>query len=213
MRRVRLKTAPRKFNFRPQFKGSIEGFLVNQITKQHWRVAKVMSKEDLYQDGVLYFIMLRARYTGIVDNPAWFMSLYSRAFRNHIHDIARVQEKLNLSEPLPEDLSSFHFTSDVDGTEEDTAHSFDNAPQEVLEVVALFLNAPSELWLVLSKAWNARGNRKKKSQTLIAQALGKGEDFDARQLVHDFLDGIEGEEGPVRPPQVKRRLTKPKVSK
>lgn len=185
MKKVRLQK--RTLRFRPQFKGPIEGYLVNTINRNYWRVEKVMSREDLYQDGVMIFCLVRTRYARIVDNPAWFMSLYKRALNNHIHDVARVQRKLSEQDALPDQIEST--TDSIEAAE--VAGLFEQAPPEVAEIVRLFLYAPVEVWQVLSKAWNARGNRAKKGKETIARALGKSDDFDARKVVHKYLDGYE----------------------
>lgn len=187
-RRLRLQKPG--FGYRLQFKGPVEGFLVNTIRKNAWRVERVMGKKDLYQDGVLIFCLLRRRYQGVVDNPRWFMSLYKTSLHNHIHDVSKVQTKLLQQHSLPDDML------DAEGEDESLFHVdaltlFDRAPTEIREIVRLFMDAPTEFWVVLSKSWNARGHRRNSGRRLIADALGKPKDFDAREVLHKYLSGDE----------------------
>ena len=183
--KVRLKN--RRLRFRPSFKGPIEGYLVNSIQKNLWRVDQVMTREDLYQDGLMIFCLIRQRYAHLVDNPKWFMALYKRALSNHIHDISKVQTKLAQLVELPIDIED----STPSMAEAEAIGLLADAPPEVSDVVRLFLHAPSEWWTVLSRAWNARGSRRKSARRVIAGALGREEGFDARRVVHAYLNGSE----------------------
>lgn len=168
----------------PLFRGAIQGHLINTINRDLWRVDQVMTREDFYQDGLLIFHMLCKRYT-CVDNPKWFMSLYKASLRNHIHLVSRVQTRLRSQSTSVDLLQACSSAQE----EVEAIESFDNAPDEILEIVRLFLTAPTEVWDLLSTAWNAKGNRRKKGKRLIARCLCKEDDYDAKRVLHHYLDG------------------------
>lgn len=63
--------------FRPRFGGPIEGHAVNTIKRWYPRLADQMEFEDLLQEAWVVFLRCQARYGGTVDNPRWFMALFS----------------------------------------------------------------------------------------------------------------------------------------
>lgn len=93
--RVRLKYTPR-------YDGPIEGFVVNFIRKNIWRVPSYLTEEDLMQESHLLFWKLKTLYTQ-VDNPKWFMTLYKTAFSNRINDLSNRKSK-SVDECLESDM-------------------------------------------------------------------------------------------------------------
>lgn len=75
MYRVRLLSGNRHHQFKPQWKGPIEGYTVNQASDALWRMHGLYDMSDLIGEGQLIFAKLEEDYRH-VDNAAWFMSLY-----------------------------------------------------------------------------------------------------------------------------------------
>lgn len=73
--------------FVPQWEGSIEGWTINYINKNLWRVQPEHDIDDLYQDGYMFFLECKRRYPQVID-PPHFMRLYQTCLRNHITDLA-----------------------------------------------------------------------------------------------------------------------------
>jgi hypothetical protein len=81
-----------KFNFRPEWKGPIEGWTVNFVNKNIWRCGPDYDMEDLVQDAFLTYMMVRDRYPE-VRTPQHFMALFKRCFGNHVHALANKRTK------------------------------------------------------------------------------------------------------------------------
>lgn len=64
--------------FRAQWRGSVEGYAVNQLSKLLPRLHHLYDRDDLYQESFEVYLQCKLRYEHHVDNPAWFMSLYKR---------------------------------------------------------------------------------------------------------------------------------------
>ena len=139
--------------------------------------------DDLVQEGyIVYFRCLR-EYASKVDNRAWFMSLFKTAYTNHLTDLARarihepdadvdvVLERMSTQEPV--ELSTL----------------VDILPDELVQVVTTFVEAPEELFDALSRLWNDSGNKRRNRKNAIRQlssALGLG-GRDVRAEIHEAL--------------------------
>lgn len=80
---------PRKIPYTPRFVGAFEGRAFNAVKKVYPRLAAEWEFEDLLQEAAVVFLACRERYKGTVDNPAWFMALFSRALHNRFIDLQR----------------------------------------------------------------------------------------------------------------------------
>lgn len=52
------------------------------------------------QEAFVVFLLCQRRYTGHVDNPAWFMALYKTAWRNRLVTLATTTPRYSLLEGL-----------------------------------------------------------------------------------------------------------------
>lgn len=84
MKRERTRA---RLAFRATFTGPVEGWAVNYIYHNAWRVPAEHGPDDLYQDAWVVFLRVADHYPG-VKKPEHFMSLYQRAFINHITNLA-----------------------------------------------------------------------------------------------------------------------------
>lgn len=85
MERVKLNPSAK---FTAQWKGPIEGHAVNQVKRWFPSLCAEHEFDDLMQEAFLVFMRCSHRYAGRVDNPAWFMSLFSRALSNRLINLA-----------------------------------------------------------------------------------------------------------------------------
>jgi len=96
-----------QLNFVPSWDGPLEGWCVNYINKNVWRVIPEHDKDDLYQDAFLFFLVCKERYPQ-VSEPPHFMALMKTCLRNHINELAtrRTQrsEVKNFSAVLDDDV-------------------------------------------------------------------------------------------------------------
>lgn len=91
-----------KILFRPQFSGPIEGHAVNMSRRYYPMLAAELEFEDLLQEAWVVFLRCRHRYRGVVDNPAWFMAIFSVALRRRMVDLLRMQRPYISIEELAE---------------------------------------------------------------------------------------------------------------
>lgn len=86
----------RKVPYRPRFAGAFKGRAFNAVRRIYPKLAAEHEFDDLLQEAALVFLVCREKYLAqakaggrIVDNPAWFMSLFSRALYNRFVDLQR----------------------------------------------------------------------------------------------------------------------------
>lgn len=169
--------------FVPVYEGPIEGWVVNYLKKNFWRVKNAMEYEDLMGEAYLLFLELGKRYTDI-DNPKWFMAMFQRCFMNRIADLSSTDSDLRknptLSDLTPEEdsgdssfmqflVDSVHGDLETDGMVE---IMLDQAPDEIKQTIRLILNMPSEILSKVIDTWKERGKKKELGNQMICAMLG-----------------------------------------
>lgn len=98
-----------KVPYYPRFAGTFEGHAFNVVKRLYPRLAAEHEFSDLFQEAALVFLICRDRYKEKVDNPAWFMALFSRALHNRFVDLQRksfayisIDEMMEADEPATE---------------------------------------------------------------------------------------------------------------
>lgn len=170
----------------PKFEGAIEGYVVNFLSRNFWRVEGYIEREDLMQEARCLFYKLQRRYS-YVDNPAWFMSLFKVAFSNEFHGLSnRRTERMSFEACSIDDVDSI---MDWVSNEDNQGLVFvlvEQAPEEVRAVLSLLASAPMELLEEVAGAWKAQGRRKVEGNSHLCELLG----YDPKEtdLVQDVLD-------------------------
>lgn len=162
--------------YSPEWKGPIEGYTTNFINRQGWRVLRTHDFKDCMQEAYLVFMRCAERYP-IIDTGAHFMSLYKRALTNHMHDLAEKATSANrmVPEVAQDREEGGEWARDSVGELENLGQlliMLQQAPREVMMVINLFLNAPTELLELASQAWAAQGRRKADGNAMISRLLG-----------------------------------------
>lgn len=106
-----------RIKYVPRFAGAIQGHAVNTAWRFHRMLWRDHDMDDLLQEAYLVFLKCKRKYGPrpiarpgtVVDNPAWFMSLYSTALHNHFYTMTRAAGKYVVVEPI----------KDVDFAEDD----------------------------------------------------------------------------------------------
>ncbi len=179
--------------YKPIFKGPIEGWTVNYCTSNFWRVSSMMEFEDLLQDAYIVFLRCEARYPEL-DTPQHFMSLYKRAWANHVTDLANEATQLravrSIHQGVGEDDEPLQIAEGV-GELENAGYLVTlvgQAPEEVRRVLALMLQAPQEIIDVVMSDWRGpNGRRTDGGGTRINKALGLPADFNPYEAVRRYL--------------------------
>lgn len=110
--------------------------------KNYWRVAAWYDLDDLVQDGFMKYCVVAQRYAHIQE-PRHLMSLFMRAFHNHIISLARSHRKEpELCEAsLCGARSNPYFFENIAGTvpaDGPLAIMIEKAPKEIREILKLF---------------------------------------------------------------------------
>jgi hypothetical protein len=175
--------------FAPLFPGPIEGWTVNFIRKQLWKVEASMEFADLMQEAYMVFLRVQQRYPD-VETPQHFMALYKTSWFHHFTNLTLADSRQR--EVMPVSYSS------LEGHGAELLGSSDNdgylrtlirqAPREVALVFSLFLNAPSELVETALSSWQGRDLRRKDGGSRkICQLLGLPLDLDVMKMVEEYL--------------------------
>lgn len=165
----------------PEWKGAVEGYAVNQVTRNLWRVIKTHDRDDLMQEARIAYWKCEKAYP-VLDTPEHFMALYKTALRNRINELSNKNTR-TAAVSLNDDWQDVRMD---DRVRREQPGDLDNdgyiatlvkqAPREVAMVLSLFLNAPAELLDVAEQAWNGstRGAEKRDVNAMIRRLLGPG---------------------------------------
>ena len=167
--------------FQPKFEGAVEGFVVNWIKKNHWKVDQQLpERDDVLQEAYCVFLKISNQYPDI-DNAAWFQSMFMKSFSDRMIDCSRKQirhkehfadsdvlmsdgeESLSLTEQMVGDLD----------TEASLERLVEQADGEVAEVLRTVMNMPNEVFAMIEEAWVSRGKRKVMGNQMLCALLGK----------------------------------------
>ena len=174
--------------FEPEWKGPIEGYVVNFLADQHWKIARTVPWDDAMQEAYVIFLRCKRKYQ--VEEAKHFMSLFKSAWFNHFTDMANEDTELRRVGPLPESPEGSPYDSigevDCDGH---LAVLVEQAPREVALVLALFINAPQELLELALQGWSNGSDARCKNggNTKINQLLGVPREFDPVKAVVDYF--------------------------
>lgn len=155
----------------PRWRGSVEGYVTNQITKQLWRFSLTHDRDDLTQEAYIVFLKCERAYP-VLDTPQHFMSLYMSALQRRFNDLSRKHSRI-APVSVQEDTEGNAHREQTGALDNDgyLAAMIRQAPREVSMVLALFLNAPAELLDVAERAWAGRRDRKD-ANAMIRRLLG-----------------------------------------
>jgi hypothetical protein len=160
-------------SYLPEWKGPVEGYVVNFLKKNYWRVAATHEYEEAMQEARLVFLVCASHYP-LLDTPQHFMALFKRTLENEFHDLSEKATKARalLPEQMDEDGPSMYDVVgelDNDGALRTMVRQ---APSEVVMVLNLFLNAPQELLELAQRAWRREGHYGADSDKAVARMLG-----------------------------------------
>ena len=175
----------------PVFEGPIQGYVVNFLKKSLWRVRATHTFEDAQQEAYAVFLRTAAKYPD-TETPEHFMSLFMRSWINEFHDLS---SKATEARKLVSDIKpSF---DGEEGERYDPVGDLDNdgalavmlrqAPQEVLMVLNLFLNAPAELLELASNTWRKHGHYNADGDKAVSAMLGLPKGSTPMRATEEYL--------------------------
>jgi len=168
------------FTYRPEWKGPIEGYVVNFLAKSLWRVSPTHDRDDALQEAYVVFLRCAAKYP-LLDTPQHFMALFKTTWTNEFNDISVKASTARKAVPLSQ-LTRVDEKGDDVEVPHDMAGATDNngllvqmikeAPREVLMVLNLFLSAPTELLELASTTWREQGKHSAGGERWVEKMLG-----------------------------------------
>lgn len=168
-------------NWKPKFQGAVEGYVVNWIKKNHWKVNQQLPEfEDVKQEAYFIFLTVEQKYP-LIDNDAWFMDMFKKTFGCRMIDCSRkqIRHKKHFTETdvlLSDGEESLSLTDMMVGDLETEALSerlVEQADGEVQEVLRTVMNMPTEVFAMVENAWVSRGKRKVMGNQMLCALLGK----------------------------------------
>lgn len=155
-----------------------------------------MERDDVMQESYLTFLKVRNRYETTVDEPGHFMALYKTAWTRRFTDLANLDTARRaevssdcLGEGGERETVDERTTGDTDNDGR-LAVLLRQAPQEVMQVVNLFLNCPQEILDLALQSWQGHRRRVDNSNRKVCQLLGLPADRDVLQETVDYFSGV-----------------------
>lgn len=153
-------------NYRHSFKGPIEGYVVNFLLRDLWKLEPTHGFHDALNEAWVVFDRVAKAYPDVEDKH--FMALFKRAWSNHVVDLAkkatRQRDEIPVSAIVAESVGERHNSGYL--------HILiKQMPSELAAVVRLFLSAPEEL---LKEVTGTRRATKKRqiSNAMVSTWLG-----------------------------------------
>lgn len=182
-----------KSKYVPEFKGPIEGWVVNHLKDNAWKVARTMQFADCLQEAYIVFMRVCERYPDVEDAPH-FMALFKTSWERYFIDLARHDRRVRevelplMSDPGPgEDAPSWEPVGELQN-EGELAVLLRQAPREVVMVLNLLLRAPQELLELALASWRGEDRRMRAGGSeKINRLLGLPEHYDSLGAVRDHF--------------------------
>lgn len=178
---------------RPRFNGPIEGYVVNMLRTNFWRVERSMQRQDVLQEAYCVFLRVQAKYPEVEMGPH-FMALFKIAWHNEFNELANTDTKLRAEVAMPthrgEDGEDGAEIEQLGGLDCDgpLAIAIEQAPAEVKAVLALFLNAPAELLEMALRGWNGRNKKERTGGSRrICALLGLDPNLDVLAMTEAYF--------------------------
>lgn len=173
----------------PEFTGPIEGWVVNFLKKNAWRVARTMEFADCIQEAQLVFLRVARTYPDVVDAPH-FMALFKTSWTRRFNDLSTDDTNVRQGEVHMEEHEGSAPWQPVGELQNDGELQvmLRQAPREVTMVLNLLLKAPQEMLETLLGSWKGRDRRTKgNGSERINQLLGLPLHQDTLGRVHDYF--------------------------
>lgn len=161
--------------YSPQWNGPIEGYVVNFMKRNQWRVQSHMEYEDCIQEAYYIFLRLKHKY-GRLDTPQHFMALYKTTLTNEFNDLVAKSVKYRV-EVLENKLDGYYdmLIDTVAGDSNNDGElsiMMEQAPGEIKLVLQLMLTAPVEVLEMFAGSWKQRGKTKEFGNAHLCEILG-----------------------------------------
>ena len=183
------------FTYRPEWSGALEGYVVNFLAKNLWRLTPTHDRDDAMQEAYVVFLRCAAKYP-LLDTPQHFMALFKTSWMNEFNDLsvkattARKSVPLSQLARIDENGDEVEYSKELAGaTDNDGALALmiRDAPKEVMLVLNLFLSAPAELLELASATWKKNGKYSAGGERWVEKMLGLPTGTEPIKLTEDYF--------------------------
>lgn len=175
----------------PEWNGEIEGYTVNFVQQNYWRVKRTMPRDDVMQECVCIFLRCKRKY--LVREAKHFMALYKVSITNSFADWSSrdTQYRQIVTDVIEREGGVPSVTFELPGEMDNDGYLatlIRQAPEEVLMVLNLVLRAPQELLEDIFRGWNGTDARSKANGSKrINELLGLPLDQDTLGSVRRYF--------------------------
>ena len=193
LRRARIERL--NAHYVPEFPGPVEGWVVNFLKDNLWRVQRTMDRDDCLQEARLVFLRVARTYPN-VDAPH-FMALFKTSWTRRFNDLSMEDSAIREAE-----ISMYRDRGEDDGPDLPSEHVGDmvnegelrvmlrQAPREVSMFLNLMLRAPQEVIELTLASWKGRDRRAKAGGSeRINRLLGLPEEHDLLSQTERYFRG------------------------
>lgn len=153
---------------------SFEGYTLNFIKKNYWKVRNSMEFEDVLQQAYSVFLTCVEKYKDVEQKH--LMALYKRMLYNEFVDLAKIDSCLknqqSTCEHEGEELDYFNTIVDRSQPSAIFLLKVKDAPDELKTIINTILNAPLEVLQTVESAWSGRNKRKKYQNNMLCELFG-----------------------------------------
>lgn len=182
--------------YSPEWSGPIEGWTVNFVAKNLWKVARTQQRDDVMQEAYEVFMRVCRRYPEVEDAPH-FMALYKTSWVRHFTDLANADTADRVTTGMT--VQRRGAGEEDEGDERDFVGATDNdgalsvlirqAPAEVKAVINLFLSAPQEILDMALAGWSDRRDARYATggSRRLCRLLGLDDSLDVMAMVEQHF--------------------------
>lgn len=168
---------------KPEFDGTIKGWTVNYVSKNIWRVDRIMTIDDCLQEAQLVFLRVKRSYPKVPEG-AHFMALFKTSWIRRFDDLSNENTVVRDNETLTATGAMIDMRVGEMSNEGELRVMIRQAPREVRMVLELMLRAPQEIADLAFAGW--RKDRQKGSERINA-LLGLPSQQDTLQRVEEYF--------------------------
>lgn len=177
-----------------KWEGAVEGYVVNTMKTQYFRVQRTLTRDEYVNEAFIVFSRVQTKYKKTVDEDKHLMALFKTAWSRRLNDLSTedTHQRMFVQAPITrssegEDIEGFDPVGDLDN-DGMLAIVIREAPQEIKQVLNLFLAAPQEILDVALAGWSGQDRRcKAGGSARICKLLGLPEDRDIMQEVEAYF--------------------------
>lgn len=156
-----MSTSKRRRVYIPTWEGEVEGWTVNHLTANLWRVQRTKDRDDCMQEAYCVFMRVVEKYPDV--EAPHFMALYKTAWTRAFHDFATEDSALRGREVLHsqmerDDAKPMEAMGETHN-EGELRVLLRQAPREVRMVLNLLLRAPQEILDTALRDWKPDDRR------------------------------------------------------